>query len=64
MPKDQDRDVEIEPRPEPAEEPVDRHRGPLDNLEDGRWLKRDDPRRIEAELVRGAPFDDVEEGES
>jgi hypothetical protein len=51
---------EDEPRtPEPDEEPVDRHLGPLDDDEDGRWLREDDPRRIEAERRRGRRFDPV-----
>ena len=51
---------EIDPRPEPDEEPSDHHRGPLDNDEDGRFLDRDDPRRQAAEERRGHPFDDDE----
>jgi hypothetical protein len=43
--------------PEPATEPVDQHRGPLDRDEDGRWLNPDDPRRIEAERRLGRSFD-------
>lgn len=44
----------IQPRPEPGEEPVDRHDViPLDNEDDVRWLRPDDPRRLEIELRRG-----------
>jgi hypothetical protein len=46
------------PRPEPLVEPVDRHEGPLDDIEDGRYLRRDDPRRHEAERRRARRFDD------
>jgi hypothetical protein len=49
--------------PEPEREPVDGHVGPLEDLEDGRWLERDDERRLEAETVRGRPFDQDPEGE-
>jgi hypothetical protein len=47
-----------DPAPEPDAEPVDEHLGPLDNDDDGRFLDRDDPRRIDAELRRGRPFDE------
>lgn len=60
-----DRDEEVDwgrPADDPEEEPVDHHRGPLDNDEDGRWLDRDDPRRLAAEERRGRRFDD-DEGE-
>jgi hypothetical protein len=50
-----------DPQPDPEHEPVDLHRGPLDDDEDGRWLERDDPRRVEAELRRGRPFDQDDE---
>ena len=53
-----DDDDTFPPAPQPLIEPVDLHRGPLDDDEDGRWLDRDDPRRIEAERRRGRPFDD------
>ena len=50
------------PRDDPDEEPVDSHKAiPLDDDYDGRWLERDDPRRLEAEHRRGRPFDDDEE---
>jgi hypothetical protein len=63
MPKDKDREIEWpEPQPDPDEEPFDRHEGPLDDPEDGRWLRRDDPRRLQAERDRGRPFDDDEVG--
>ena len=52
------------PRPDPEREPVDPHRGPLDDDEDGRWLDRRDPRRIEAERRRGRRFDDDEPDEA
>jgi hypothetical protein len=55
---DFDPETDVEPAPEPSEEPVDRHRGPLDDDEDGRWLEADDPRRLEAERRRGRPFDE------
>ena len=38
-------------------EPVDRHRGPLDDDEDGRYLEPDDPRRIAAERRRRRPYE-------
>jgi hypothetical protein len=57
---DFDPETDVEPAPEPDNEPVDGHRGPLDDDEDGRWLERDDPRRIEAERRRGRPFDQDE----
>jgi hypothetical protein len=42
-------------------EPTDAHRAiPLDNDEDGRWLDRDDPRRLAAEERLGRKFDDDE----
>jgi hypothetical protein len=50
-----------EPADDPKEEPVDRHRGPLDRDEDGRWLDRDDPRRVEAEKRLGHRFSDEED---
>jgi hypothetical protein len=50
-----------DPAPEPESEPVDAHRGPLDNDEDGRFLDRDDPRRLEAERRGGRSFDDEAE---
>ena len=46
-----------EPVPEPEREPVDRHRGPLDDDEDAQFLERDDPRRVEVERRRGRPFE-------
>ena len=55
---------EVEPTPEPEEEPVDHHRGPLDRDEDGRFLDRDDPRRLEAEERLGKRFDPSDEGKS
>jgi hypothetical protein len=55
-----DPDTDVEPMREPDREPVDLHRGPLDDDEDGRWLERDDPRRVEAERRRGRPFDQDE----
>jgi hypothetical protein len=44
--------------PEPEREPVDLHTGPLDDDDDARHLRRDDPRRIEVERRRGRRFDD------
>lgn len=38
-----------EARPEPEGEPTDHHLGPLDNPDDVRWLREDDPRRQEVE---------------
>jgi hypothetical protein len=62
MPDYERRDDTPEPTPEPAEEPVDDHRRiPLDDDEDGRWLQRDDPRRLAAEERRGKRFDSDEE---
>lgn len=57
-------DVEVDPNPEPVPEPSDPHEGPLDDDEDARFLRRDDPRRLEIERRRGRPFgdDDDEEG--
>jgi hypothetical protein len=52
------RDDDVDPAPEPDHEPSDPHRGPLDDDEDGRFLERDDPRRLEAERRRGRPFDE------
>jgi len=37
---------------EPDREPVDLHRGPLDDDEDAKWLDRDDPRRRRVEERR------------
>ncbi|HEY1437349.1 MAG TPA: hypothetical protein VGG82_07590 [Casimicrobiaceae bacterium] len=37
---------EVQPTPEPSREPFDPHLGPLDNDDDVRWLRDDDPRRI------------------
>jgi len=52
------------PRPEPPEaEQVDRHTGPLDNDDDARWLRDDDPRRLEVERRRARPFDQDAESE-
>jgi hypothetical protein len=55
--RDPDRVEWPEPAEDPEHEPVDRHEGPLDNLDDGRYLRRDDPRRLDAERRRGRPFD-------
>ena len=41
-----------DPAPDPACSPVDRHRGPLDDDDDARFLDRDDPRRAEVERRR------------
>jgi hypothetical protein len=38
-------DVEIDPTPEPDAEPADPHQGPLDDDDDARFLRREDPRR-------------------
>jgi hypothetical protein len=46
--------------PEPAEEPSDPHTGPLDDDDDARYLDPVDPRRLEVERRRGAPFDTEE----
>jgi hypothetical protein len=54
MPKNQD----VRPAPEPDREPYDPHEGPLDNLDDGRYLDPFDPRRLDAERQRGYPFVD------
>ena len=51
------------PATEPATEPVDRHTGPLDDDEDGRFLLRDDPRRIGAERRRCRAFDTAPDDE-
>jgi hypothetical protein len=52
----EEHDVEVEPNPEPEPEPSDPHEGPLDDDEDGRFLRRDDPRRRDAEERRGREF--------
>jgi hypothetical protein len=57
---DPDEQRDVEPTPEPGEDPSDPHTGPLDDDEDGRFLERDDPRRVEAERRRGKAFDDDE----
>jgi len=41
-----------EPGMEPDREPVDLHRGPLDDDDDIRWLDKDDPRRRRVEERR------------
>lgn len=38
-------DEDVEPNPEPDEDPSDPHRGPLDDPDDARFLDRDDERR-------------------
>jgi hypothetical protein len=53
--RDRSRDPDLEvfdhdidwpaPQLDPAREPVDLHRGPIDDDEDRRWLADDDPRR-------------------
>jgi hypothetical protein len=55
---------DVEPATEPDRDPADTHTGPLDDDEDGRFLPRDDPRRLEAEERRGRPFDQEQEAES
>ena len=50
--------LDVPAAPEPDHELADQHRGPLDNDDDGRWLDRDDPRRIDAERRRGRAFDE------
>lgn len=52
---------DTERTPEPQEEPADQHQGPLDDDEDGRYLPRKDPRRIQAEHRRGHPFEERED---
>jgi hypothetical protein len=49
---------EIRPAPEPDREPADMHTGPLDADDDGRYLRPDDPRRLDAERRRGRPFEE------
>jgi hypothetical protein len=49
-------EVDVEANPEPAEDPSDPHTGPLDDDEDGRFLRENDPRRIAAESRRGRRF--------
>jgi hypothetical protein len=39
----------VEPTEPPDHEPFDRHEGPLDNEDDVRFLRDDDPRRKEIE---------------
>ena len=41
---DRDDVVWPEPAPEPKDEPVDHHLGPLGRLKDRRFLRKDDPR--------------------
>jgi hypothetical protein len=45
------------PNPEPRSEPADHHEMPLDDDDDARFLRRDDPRRIRVEERRGRRFD-------
>jgi hypothetical protein len=54
-------DDDVDPRPEPDQEPVDPHQPPLDDDEDGRFLPPMDPRRLEAEKRRGQPFESAEQ---
>jgi hypothetical protein len=42
-------------------ERTDRHDGPLDDDDDGRWLDPADPRRLGAERRRGRPFAEDED---
>jgi hypothetical protein len=44
---------EVTPNPEPLREPFDPHMMPLDDEDDARYLRADDPRRIEIERKRG-----------
>lgn len=44
---------EVDRTPEPDTEPFDPHTGPLDNDDDARYLREDDPRRIEVERRHG-----------
>jgi hypothetical protein len=46
------------PAAEPVPEPHDPHTGPLDNDDDARYLKENDPRRIEVEAKRGRRLED------
>lgn len=49
-------EIEVEANPAPDNEPSDPHAGPLDDDEDGRFLRENDPRRIAAETRRGRRF--------
>jgi hypothetical protein len=49
---------DLTPAPEPDQEPADMHVGPLDTDDDARYLKPDDPRRLDAERRRGRPFEE------
>jgi hypothetical protein len=50
-------------RPEPGPEPPhDPHTPPLEDDDDARYLRENDPRRIEAEARRGRRFADEERG--
>jgi hypothetical protein len=43
---------------QPELERSDPHEMPLDDDDDGRYLDRQDPRRLDAERRRGRPFED------
>jgi hypothetical protein len=60
-PDTEEHNVEVEPNPEPEREPFDSHQGPLDNDDDARHLRADDPRRAEVLERRGSRF--LKEGE-
>jgi hypothetical protein len=48
--------TDITPRPEPEPEPADPHTPPLEDDDDARHLRPNDPRRIEVEARRGRRF--------
>jgi len=50
-----------DPAPDPEHELADPHRPPLDDDEDGRWLRPEDERRLNAERRRGRRFDEDED---
>lgn len=47
---------DVRPNPEPFDEPADLHMGPLDDVDDARFLDPVDPRRMAIERQRGIPF--------
>jgi hypothetical protein len=49
---------EVRAADEPATDPSDPHEGPLDDDEDARFLRSEDPRRQEVEQRRGERFPD------
>ena len=54
---------DVEPSAEPDADPTDTHTGPLDDDEDARHLRPEDPRRQEVEQRRGERFSDQPDDE-